>query len=94
MREVTLTLTVRVPDSVLAENVAQQVGDKIGPDGWNWEVSYPDVTGERMLRLLCTECGEEAWTDIYGIAHHWGDGIDDIDHDADADHVALPEWTE
>lgn len=49
MREVTLTLTVRVPDSVLAENVAQQIGDAIGPDGWSWDVSFPAVTGERTV---------------------------------------------
>lgn len=39
--------------------------------------------------LACTECGEEMWIADDGTSYHLGDGYDDIDHDLDADHVAL-----
>ena len=26
-----------------------------------------------------------------GTSHHWGSGMDGIDHDRDRDHVAIPE---
>lgn len=47
MKEITLTLTVRVDDSVQTAQVEQQIGDAINPDGWNWDVSYPVATSER-----------------------------------------------
>lgn len=40
--------------------------------------------------LACGQCGAEAWISQSGTAHHRGGGPDDIDHDADADHVAVP----
>jgi len=43
MKDVTLRLTVRVDESVDDNEVAQQIGDAIGPDAWNWDVGYPDV---------------------------------------------------
>lgn len=38
--------------------------------------------------MTCDECGAEFWIDLDGISHHWGQGTDLIDHDADANHVA------
>ena len=35
----------------------------------------------------CYECGEQFFIDIDGTAHHWGAELDNIDHDADANHV-------
>jgi len=43
MKDVTLRLTVRVDESVDDNEVAQQIGDAIGPDAWNWDIGYPDV---------------------------------------------------
>jgi hypothetical protein len=43
--------------------------------------------------LTCGECGAEVWISQAGTAHHWGRGPDDIDHDADAGHVAVPSGT-
>lgn len=37
----------------------------------------------------CKECGQEMDVDEFGISNHVIDGA--IDHDADADHVALQE---
>jgi hypothetical protein len=37
--------------------------------------------------MLCSECGEPAFISDEGTAHHWGETPDNIDHDADADHV-------
>lgn len=42
------------------------------------------------MRLWCGECGEECWVEDNGVSHHYGDSIDDIDYDLDADHVAVP----
>ncbi len=39
----------------------------------------------------CSECGEDAFVTDDGVSHHSGDGMDGVDHDADADHVALVE---
>lgn len=39
----------------------------------------------------CSECGSEVFLTATGVAHH-GEDEDSIDHDADADHVALPEF--
>ena len=44
--------------------------------------------------LYCGECGKEMWIEESGVSHHWGDGIDDIDYNADADHVAYAEEEE
>ena len=38
--------------------------------------------------MNCRECGEEMWIEENGVSHHWGNTIDDIDYDLDADHVA------
>lgn len=40
---VTLTIRVRVDHHVPDGDVAQQIGDAIDPDAWNWDVSYPEV---------------------------------------------------
>tara|TARA_Y100001934_G_C12187073_1_gene694501 strand:+ start:253 stop:378 length:126 start_codon:yes stop_codon:yes gene_type:complete len=37
----------------------------------------------------CKECGQEVEVDEFGISNHVVDGA--IDHDSDANHVALPE---
>lgn len=42
----------------------------------------------KEAELVCTECGEPCFLTTGHIAHH-GEP-DEIDHDADADHVALP----
>jgi hypothetical protein len=39
--------------------------------------------------LFCVECGQEMWLDNNEVSYHSGDGPDGIDHDADADHVAV-----
>lgn len=40
----------------------------------------------------CTECGSEYFVTDSGVTHHYStEGMDNIDHDADADHVALPD---
>ena len=49
MKEITLTLTVRVEDSVQTAQVEQQIGDAISPDDWSWDVSYPVATSERRV---------------------------------------------
>lgn len=42
--------------------------------------------------LGCITCGDDVFVTEEGTAHHWlGDGVDYIDHDKDADHVALPD---
>ena len=43
MKDVTLQLTVRVENTVDDSTVAQQIGSAIDPDGWNWDVGYPEV---------------------------------------------------
>lgn len=35
----------------------------------------------------CFVCGADFFLDTSEVAHHWGSDLDDIDHDADADHV-------
>ncbi len=42
-----------------------------------------------VTAMSCTECGNEMWIDVNGVSHHWGDSLDDIDFELDADHVAL-----
>jgi hypothetical protein len=37
--------------------------------------------------LTCDVCGADMWLSDGGTAHHWGSGPDDVDHDADNDHV-------
>lgn len=45
--------------------------------------------------LCCRECGKEIWISSSGVAHHRNDDSPDaIDHDADADHVAIIEYDE
>lgn len=39
--------------------------------------------------MTCTECGGEMWISDAGTRHHWGDSIDDIDYDLDAEHTAV-----
>ena len=43
--------------------------------------------------VCCAECGQPMITTDDGITHHFGGpvGLDDIDHDTDADHVAIPD---
>jgi hypothetical protein len=52
---------------------------------------YVVVSVECLPPATCTECGEEAWVDQEsGTSHHYSESsIENIDHDADADHVAL-----
>jgi hypothetical protein len=40
--------------------------------------------------LSCAECEADMQISAEGTAYHWGNGPDNIDHDADADHVAIP----
>ena len=41
--------------------------------------------------MCCRECGEAMFIADAGTSHHLGSGMDDIDHDRDRDHVAIPE---
>lgn len=41
---------------------------------------------------VCRECGAPCFVTDAGVAHHYSEfAPDEIDHDADADHVAIPE---
>ena len=40
-------------------------------------------------KMLCRECGEPAFIAVEGTSHHWGEGMDGIDHDRDRDHTAI-----
>lgn len=53
MKIVTLAIQVRVDDGVPDEEVAQQIGDAIGPDAWNWDVGFPEViaTSDRFQAM-------------------------------------------
>lgn len=42
---------------------------------------------DEMFCGLCDECGMPYWRDVNGTNHHTGPGMDEIDHDADDDHV-------
>ncbi|MCL4413263.1 MAG: hypothetical protein M1522_00720 [Actinobacteria bacterium] len=48
--------------------------------------SQIDQTG-----LTCVQCGADVWIDQDGTAYHWGGGMTGVDHDLDADHVAVPD---
>jgi len=55
-----------------------------------------ETPGERTApafgdEMTCRECGSDVWIDDGGCAYHWGSGNDSIDHDLDADHVAVPD---
>lgn len=52
------------------------------PSPWSWA-----PTGE----ATCRTCGAPMFLTDSGVSHHAGDGPSGIDHDADADHVALQE---
>jgi len=41
--------------------------------------------------MLCRECGEPMFIEENGVSHHEGGGLDGIDYDRDADHVAVAE---
>lgn len=45
-----------------------------------------------MATLLCRECGNEIQIDDNGISNHLDDGF--IDHEQDADHVAIADESE
>lgn len=47
MKVVTLQIYVRVDETVSDQSVAQQIGDAIDPDSWNWDVSFPEVTNSK-----------------------------------------------
>lgn len=44
--------------------------------------------------LYCRECGEEMFLDDHEVSHHTGDTHDDINYEADADHVAVSDVEE
>lgn len=55
---------------------------------WVW-VPFSDL--ERAVRLVCRHCGEDVAPDTSpGVYVHF-DANGDVDHDADAEHVAIPE---
>lgn len=54
-------------------------------------LARPAPDPEPSTGLYCTECGEEMWVEESGVSHHWGNNADDIDYDADGDHVAFAE---
>lgn len=40
--------------------------------------------------MECSQCGKEYFLDEDEVSHHWSDdSLDNIDHDADEDHVAF-----
>lgn len=41
--------------------------------------------------MLCRECGEPMFIEEDGVSHHEGRGLDGIDYDRDADHIAVTE---
>lgn len=43
-----------------------------------------------MEQMTCRVCGDDMWVSTEGTSHHWGNGAEYIDHDRDADHVAVP----
>lgn len=97
MRETELRIVVRHPEDVTPDEVGDQIWEAIGPDSWNWDIHSGEVAESRPLPVWltpgmeCEICGEEMWIDTSGVSHHWGPGPDDIDHLADADHVAVRE---
>lgn len=69
-------------------HVPQTMVDAFGMQGFvkaGFVVVDPPVDTE----TACEECGEAAFVDNDGVSHHAGDTFDGVDHDADADHVAL-----
>jgi hypothetical protein len=75
----------KVTDDELAR-VAKALGHSSIPD------AVSDVVGVVCEPSYCRVCGEPMWLDENEVSHHWSsETIDNIDHDADADHVALAE---
>ncbi|AXV09881.1 hypothetical protein DVS28_b0111 (plasmid) [Euzebya pacifica] len=62
-----------------------------GPDGTWAALTDPADEPEEC----CAECGQPMFTGDDGVAHHFGGtvGLDDIDHDTDADHVPVADST-
>lgn len=45
---------------------------------------------KREQLMECSQCGKEYFLDEGEVSHHWSDdSLDNIDHDADEDHVAF-----
>lgn len=65
--------------------------DGIAADAEAGEVDVGPADGEAEdpEEMTCRECGAPMWTDASGVSHHWGTGMDDIDHARDRDHVAV-----
>lgn len=72
-------------------------------DGVEWDSDSPCVCPECGFSGTlgdfeldaCFTCGEPVFLDDDGVSHHWS-AVDEqtsdyVDHEADADHVALPE---
>lgn len=82
---VTLRVTVRVDDSVEDNEVAQQIGDALDPDGWNWDVSYPDVAASRpelsenWRRLYTRQHGERISLAMHQAAERRASGLYDTE---------------
>lgn len=58
-------------------------------EGSEWDATSP---------ITCRECGNDVFVTVEGVSHHWtaydepyADHGGYIDHDADADHVAIPD---
>lgn len=45
----------------------------------------------RLDTMLCRECGKPMFIEDNGVSHHEGGGLDGIDYNRDADHVAVAE---
>lgn len=60
-----------------------------------YDVDLDDQGPADEEELSCAECGQPMFITDDGVSHHFGGpaGLDDIDHDTDADHVAIADTT-
>lgn len=47
-----------------------------------------------VTSMCCSQCGADVFVTNEGTTHHWGESIDSVDHDADADHTAVVDETD
>ena len=94
-REVTLTVTARgATEDALLEDAREKFKQVIDSGEFFMAASFDDLgEDETHEGPYCRECGEPMFIQRPEMtAHHFdADSPDRIDHDADADHVAIPE---
>lgn len=92
----TVTFSVQVTASSPEEAGRFALSDLRDEDLGPWEAEASCSRGKVRIMVEsgcdeaneCTECGGSMFLTETGIAHH-GESLDSIDHDLDADHVAL-----